>query len=174
MAPRPNPTTQADALLEQHWDGTLPVPVARIANELGVALRYELLEGDLSGMLYRAEDGAVVLGVNSWHAEVRQRFTIAHELGHLALHAETLYVDGFVARDTQSSLAIKPEEIDANAFAAELLMPRNAVLEQLSKLIGDSADLTLKRAVAELARIFDVSEQAMQFRLVNLGLSTTF
>jgi len=174
MAPRPNPTAQADALLEQHWDGMLPVPVARIAERLGVTLRYELLEGDLSGVLYRAEDGRVVLGVNSWHADVRQRFTIAHELGHLTLHADTLHVDGFIARDSQSSLAIKPEEIDANAFAAELLMPRNTILEQLNKLIDADADLALKRAVAELARLFDVSEQAMQFRLVNLGLTTTF
>ena len=56
-----------------------------------------------------------VLGVNDWHADVRQRFTVAHELGHLKLHHDELFVDGVLKRDDQSSLAIRPHEIEANA-----------------------------------------------------------
>ena len=66
-------------------------------------------------------------GVNSLHAPVRQRFTIAHELGHAVLHArEGIHLDQAFRlrfRDQTSAMAIDPEEIDANSFAAELLMP---------------------------------------------------
>jgi Zn-dependent peptidase ImmA (M78 family) len=161
-------------LLEELWDGELPIDVEKIARARGVKLRYEPLEGDLSGVLYRADDGITVLGVNDWHSDRRQRFTIAHELAHLELHSANLYVDGFIARDGESSLAIKTEEIEANAFAAELLMPRQHVLEELSRALACGSATTLKNAVVHLAGRFDVSEQAMQFRLVNLGLATSF
>lgn len=175
MPRRPSRAEQAALdLLSETWDGELPVPVAEIARERGVDLRFEALEGDLSGALYRGEDGRTVLGVNNWHVDVRQRFTIAHELGHLEMHSATFYVDGFLARDSQSSLAIKAEEIEANAFAAELLMPRHRVLEELRGFMGGEATPTMTRVVSELAFRFQVSDQAMQFRLVNLGLATSF
>jgi len=152
----------------------LPVPVDRIAQKRGVKLRFEAFEGDLSGALYRADTGSTVLAVNDWHAEVRQRFTIAHELGHLQLHPDALFVDGFLARDGESSLAIKSEEIEANAFAAELLMPRQSVVTELNLAVEDGVGLDLKRVSARLATRFKVSEQAMQYRLVNLGIATSF
>ena len=150
----------------------LPIPVEEIAEKLGAKLSFEPLEGELSGMLFR-NDERTVIGVNSSHAHTRQRFTIAHEIGHLRLHKGELYVDEarINLRDGDSSLAIKPEEVEANAFAAELLMPENFVRDEISvlakRLRGSPEDL-----IEKLAKIFDVSSKAMEYRLNNLGLLT--
>jgi Zn-dependent peptidase ImmA (M78 family) len=174
MARRPSRAEHAAIeLLDRLGVQNSPVPVEQIAAELDVDVRLEPLDGGLSGMLYRAENGRVVLGVNSAHAPVRQRFTVAHELGHFLLHRDTLHVDGLVHRDEISSLAVDTKEIEANAFAAELLMPRSLVLEQVVELLPKSGVGDPARLASHLARRFDVSEQAMEFRLANLGLTTS-
>jgi Zn-dependent peptidase ImmA (M78 family) len=174
VARRPNRAEQAAIdLLEKQGISAPPVPVGEIAKKLGVDVRYEPFDGGLSGALYRADDGNPVLGVNNWHAEVRQRFTIAHELGHLLLHPDELFVDGVLKRDDDSSLAIRSPEIEANAFAAELLMPRKFVLAELNKTLATNATPDPKRLIEHLASLFDVSEQAMQFKLMNLGLTVS-
>ncbi len=175
MARRPNRAEQAAIdLLGTQGISAPPVRVDAIAKKLGVDVRYEPFNGGLSGALYRADDdGHAVLGVNNWHAEVRQRFTIAHELGHLLLHPDELFVDGVLKRDDDSSLAIRSHEIEANAFAAELLMPRKFVLAELNKTLATNATPDPKRLIEHLASLFDVSEQAMQFKLMNLGLAVS-
>lgn len=104
------------------------------------------------------------------HPETRRRFTIAHELGHLLLHKdEKLHIDerfpiGF--RDGVSSLAEDDNEIEANQFASELLMP----LEFLAKDLKDlSLDMESEEAIAELANRYQVSLQAMTIRLSRLA-----
>jgi Zn-dependent peptidase ImmA (M78 family) len=122
-------------------------------------------------MVHRRPDGVAIIGVNSAHSIGRQRFTIAHELGHLILHKdETLHVDerapiGF--RNEESSLATKDVEIEANQFAAELLMPADLLAKEIESI---SDDLEAEAAVSELADRFQVSEQAMTLRLTRLGI----
>jgi Zn-dependent peptidase ImmA (M78 family) len=82
-----------------------------------------------------------------------QRFIVAHEIGHLMLH-ET----GLVFRDVLSSTGLRPREVEANAFAADLLMPRWMI--QAYAPLGSLEDL---------ARTFNVSSRAMSIRLENLG-----
>ena len=111
---------------ERGRNQSAPVPVARLAQVKNVLIRYEPFPGKLSGMLHR--DGErVVIGVNALHPEKRKRFTIAHELGHLMLHKnEKLHVDSsslVALRSELSSMAVDDHEIEANQFAAELLMP---------------------------------------------------
>jgi Zn-dependent peptidase ImmA (M78 family) len=174
MARRPNRAEQAAIdLLDTYGIDAPPVDVEAIARRLDVDVRYEPFDGGLSGALYRDNIGHAVLGVNNWHAEVRQRFTIAHELGHLQLHHDELFVDGVLKRDDQSSLAIRSHEIEANAFAAELLMPRKLILAEINELFVANPTPDATRLTEHLAGLFDVSEQAMQFRLVNLGLAVS-
>ena len=59
--------------------------VEAIAEKLGAEVIFDKLGDDVSGLLVREAD-RVVIGVNDAHPETRQRFTIAHELGHLVLH----------------------------------------------------------------------------------------
>jgi Zn-dependent peptidase ImmA (M78 family) len=163
--------TEAVKVRTAYTDGELPVPVEEIVEKLGVALVVEALDRNVSGLLFR-KGREQAIGVNSAHPMVRQRFTIAHELGHMRLHpGKELILDHVRVnlRDDRSSLGTDREEREANAFAAELLMPHVEVLKEVRRSL-DRGGTTDNRFIADLAILFDVSEQAMEYRLVNLGL----
>ena len=158
-------------LQETGQDAGFPVDVGRIAEHLGAQVVEERLDRDLSGLLYRDGDQAVI-GVNNTQPDRRRRFTVAHEIGHLVLHRGRPLVLDHVRvnfRNAASSTATDHEEIQANAFAAELLMPAAQVMASARAALegGRASDAALLR---DLADGFDVSEQAMEYRLVNLGL----
>jgi len=160
-------------LLREHGIKGPPVPVDDIARKLGAQVRYIPFEeqGEISGMLFR--DGRqTVIGVNSLHHPNRQRFTIAHEIGHMHLHkGKEIHVDKTLftmnLRDDVSSDASDPDEIQANHFAAELLMPSQLLMTDLTE---QRIDLENEDDLMGLARRYRVSSQAMTFRLANLGL----
>jgi Zn-dependent peptidase ImmA (M78 family) len=150
--------------------GALPVPVDELAKRLGIDLTYEAYEGDVSGMLYRQDDRAVI-GVNSKHAPTRQRFTVAHEIGHYVLHeGQPMFVDSFVTRVNWRNGESNIEEIQANQFAAELLMPRDFVAREVDRALSKRRTIEAQALASQLARLFAVSVQAMEFRLANLGV----
>ena len=162
----------ATALLEELGIKSPPVPVERVAKNLGARLVFQPFEGNISGMLYR--DGAqIVIGVNSAHAEVRQRFTIAHEIAHLKLHrGRPMILDHIVRvdfRDDRSSRATDREEIQANKFAADLLMPASWLGGEIVR--RSTIHVEDETLFNELAQTFGVSRQAIEYRLANLGLS---
>lgn len=174
---RARPTTperEAAKVLETYEIVRPPVPVAEIAKRMGFRVVYEPFDGDVSGMLYREQgDDDSVIVVNTLNAKVRQRFTIAHEIGHHVLHDNVLFVDKPVAvrfRDSRSSLAISLEEIQANKFAACLLMPELWVIEEANRELARDPSVAGEELVERLARTFDVSRQAMEFRLGDLGV----
>lgn len=145
-----------------------PVPVERIIKARNIVLQYAPLEDDLSGMAF-IKDGVGIIGVNALHHPNRQRFSAAHELAHHELHAEeirkTVHVDkGFrvLLRDDVSSQGIDPLEVEANAFASELLMPRDFLA---SALDASGLDIEDDAGIEALAKKFRVSASAMRFRL---------
>lgn len=155
-----------------------PVAIERMVREHGIDLRRGDL-GEVSGLLVRDGQGTVI-GVNSTQSPVRQRFTIAHEFGHYMLHDEiSEHVDHAYSvgrrpateqaeprvyfRSEASSQATDVEEIEANFFAASLLMPR-AMLDSRNAVAAMDDD----RAVRQLARDFNVSQHAMSLRLANV------
>jgi Zn-dependent peptidase ImmA (M78 family) len=145
-----------------------PVPVEKLAELSGAAVRYEPFDGKLSGLLYRSTDGSII-GINSLHAAVRQRFSIAHEVGHLLLHEPQLQIDehAFIAfRNPESSKASDPAEVEANQFAATLLMPEG-LLSKSVKALGESPDV--EAGIRRLSQIYEVSQEAMTIRLTSLG-----
>jgi len=146
-----------------------PIDVEAVATSLGVRVERADLGDDVSGVLVR-RSGQAVIGVNWAHHPNRQRFTIAHELGHFLLHEAGTYIDkGTYARfrDEQSGSGTDWEEVEANAFAAALLMPVSLVREEARRRPFDPAD---DAALSALAAAFAVSGQAMSIRLANLGL----
>jgi len=163
---------QAASLLVKHRVTAPPVQVEQIALTEGIKIVRSAAEWSESGFLLR-EGHSTIIGINSRNARKRQRFTIAHELGHWLLHkGKPLIVDQSVMvnkRDKLSSQATEPEEMDANYFAAELLMPRSFTLEAIARHmktgIGSRDEL-----VTALAKDFDVSADAMGYRLMNLGV----
>lgn len=146
-----------------------PVSPGDVAQKLGVPVFYWDFPSEVSG-IFAIESGAACIGVNQNHPHVRQRFTIAHELGHLIFHGdEDLFVD-FTEME-MATLAYDDEaqrkkqgrlETKANQFAADLLMPMKWVRNDFREYSAD--DLTT------LARRYKVSEQALWFRLINLKL----
>jgi Zn-dependent peptidase ImmA (M78 family) len=157
---------KAKELLENQGITGPPVPVETIARKIGVELVFEPFKGedDISGILYREGEQSII-GINSAHVNTRQRFSIAHEIGHLVLHTKRLFVDKIIRidfRDATSSLAIDNEEISANVFAAELLMPRNFIEREMKRISSKRKSLPSKeKLIKELANILDVSLQAM-------------
>jgi Zn-dependent peptidase ImmA (M78 family) len=162
---------RANAVLAEQGVTAAPVPVERIAKSLSAQVRFSPLDDELSGMVY-VKDGAPIIGVNALHHPNRQRFTMAHEIGHLLFHRDEItkeiHVDkGFpmLMRDAVSSAGINEMEMEANLFAAELLMP----VEFLAKsLEGQPFDIDDEGAVSALAKEYKVSPSAMRFRLGNL------
>jgi Zn-dependent peptidase ImmA (M78 family) len=157
---------EVEALLSKYHVDWPPVDIARLAESEGAAISYERLEDDLSGFFVPGRT-RFVIGVNKWHPDTRQRFTIAHELGHYLLHDfDDVHVDHlFKFRSSISAKAIDIEEIEANTFAAWILIPER----MLSQDIKDSGiDLQDDRRIQELATRYAASQQSMSFRILNL------
>ena len=145
-----------------------PVNLHAIVAELNAEIRELDLAPDISGILYRQDERRVIV-VNNNHSEARRRFTIAHEVGHLVLHrGEEVHVDaGFRInlRDPRSATAEDVEEIEANAFAANLLMPATWLRADVT---GETVDWSDSAELEELAQRYQVSPQAMLVRLTSL------
>jgi Zn-dependent peptidase ImmA (M78 family) len=153
---------------------TPPVNVKKIANMSGATVQYEQFGEDVSGVLIRNAGGNVI-GVQKTQSQARQRFTIAHELGHLLLHeGKPIHVDKAFRVNWRRDDPSKPrdiEEIEANSFAAHLLMPKGLV-----EVVHGSTSFELEddTEIGRLAAVFEVSKQAMNFRLIELFGRSTF
>lgn len=160
-------------LLKKHNIVSAPVPVERITKAFGAQVKYSLLDDELSGMAY-IKDEIPIIGINALHHPNRQRFTLAHELGHLILHktkiTKEIHVDkksSVLMRSSSSSASGNKMEVEANRFAAEILMPESFLKKSLK---GKSFDLNNDDDIVVnlLAREYKVSVAAMRFRLENL------
>lgn len=149
-------------LASSGYSDLLPVDPVHIAEILGLNVFAASIGSDVSGML-RQEAGneapEIYLDIND--PPVRRRFSCAHELGHYMRHVGNAGEIAFVDyRDGRSRRGDDAEEIFANNFAANLLMPEARVLEQWEAAPSPVI----------LAREFNVSLDAMTFRLKNLRL----
>jgi Zn-dependent peptidase ImmA (M78 family) len=141
-------------------DPPLPVPVDRIAEDLlGLQVEHDVALGELSGALYPATRRIVV---NANEGETRQRFTLAHELGHwvcqclAGMNAAVFCRHQDLAASTDRAL-----EREANVFAAELVMPEPEVRAAFAE----------QQDISSAAARFGVSALAMQWRLYSFSLA---
>lgn len=163
---------RARELLVEFGVERAPVPVERIIKKKAISLEFAPFEDDLSGVAY-IDKGVAMIGVNAMHHANRQRFTAAHELGHHVLHSEQItgavHVDKGMMRalfrDDVSSQGVNNLEIEANAFASELLMPKSLLVEALN---GSAVDIEDDVHIELLSKKFRVSTAAMRFRLAGL------
>ena len=156
-----DPASAAREVRKRTGQTGIPVDVNGVARGVGVGIFYSPLPDTLSAFLLRAEERSVI-GVNANQAPVRRRFSAAHEIGHHVLgHADGSVFDYAFPTTTEGEPpGYDPQnEREANQFAAELLMPEE-------NLVEDAPSLSLAR----LARRYEVSPEAMSFRLLNLGL----
>jgi Zn-dependent peptidase ImmA (M78 family) len=167
-----------DKLLLTHGIKSAPIRVEEIARQLGADVVYQAADDDLSGFLFRDyKQRNAIIGVNAKHHPNRQRFTIAHEIGHFLLHEyEGFHFDGdgqgfqVRLRDDESRKGTDDDEKEANLFGAELLMPERLLRADISKipkldLFNDEGAASFKK----LANRYQVSVRALTYRLANLG-----
>ena len=140
----------------------LPAEVGTLATyieeKLNIDVAIEPLPGGLDGLALAHRPFALIL-VSSSIPATRQRYTIAHELGHL------LADDGSNIIDENINVGRTPAEARANAFAAAFLMPAEALRAAFGGYSGPSEQL-----VADLLGRYRVSLDALAFRLNNVGL----
>lgn len=166
----------AKQALQIAWDGALPVNPEKIANSLVVYKKNEVTGVDqhipirvralsafdlnVSGQasLVNTSDGPVFYcDYNEGEIIYRNRFTLAHELGHVLLG----HVNEFNVQQRDTTFGnYNPVERAANAFAAELVMPEHKVRELFSGATS----------MQQMSEAFGVSNAAMSYRLKNLGL----
>jgi predicted transcriptional regulator len=171
--------SQAASLLRKAGALGTPVDLYKVAKHLEVQVHQQPFEDVVSGLLVITGAERHIM-VNKAHHPNRQRFSIAHELGHLVLHHEQgdrLFIDNqmsmYQRAGAANSIAYKrpdssttpTEETEANQFASALLMPSELLLYATKdRDVWDEFD------VSRLAVEFTVSEQAMSIRLQQLGV----
>jgi hypothetical protein len=148
------------AIVEE-FSHDIPVDLEGMARTLGLPIEYDPgLLSNISGKIIRSRRSPsgfrIIINANDPHR--RKRFTLAHELAHYVLHRDLIddVVDNEMYRSTLSGYL----ERQANSYAAKLLLPSEAIY------------LCHRRtpSVVTLARLFDVSEEAMRIRLSELNL----
>jgi len=143
-----------------------PVDVNKIAKVLGFTIIPFDYPDKFSGEIV-IEGKVKAIGVNKNQSETRQRFTIAHEIGH--------YINGHTYFDKTGNVykdecfdynnPIHQQEKEANSFATELLVPKDFLKRDLD---------TFGLDIAKLTELYNVSEQMMWIRLTSLRLAEKY
>lgn len=146
------PVIAARRLLEDfaasHGNLVAPVPVFSIARWLGYQVVLLSTVGDeFSGLVSTRQK---LIGINAYHHRHRQRFSVAHEIGHILMRHP--------AESHCSIREIARWNAEADLFAGELLVPENLLAPFRSP----------GRGVDALAERFDISRDAMRIRLAGV------
>ena len=162
-----SPTNTFRSVLDAQTE--IPVDLDKLARTLGLSVVRKPMPDDISGEITRFGEDSYIIAINSTHPMTRQRFTLAHELGHYVLHR---YLLGNGVTDNKAYRAVpggphsnpnitNGEETEANRFAASLLMPDPSV--QRLKAAGLTPE--------QMAEKFQVSISTMRIRLGLKGKS---
>ena len=149
---------------------------------MGVTVKENLDWGKLhyDGEIYLNKEGVPEIWINPTDPYNRRRFTLSHEIGHL-VNDVLPHLDRFQdpIRDDYTTLkrgaTYDLKEMVANKFAATLLMPHSMVLDVAGEIIqkynqDQKAKIPRDILINLMAKRFEVSAQAMEYRLKNIGL----
>ena len=129
-------------------------PLDKIVQKLGGEIHVQDTSND--GQLVVNPDGSFKIFLSPFTGRSRDRFTLAHELGHFVLHSESGKKPITVPRGASNKL-----ETEANLFAAALLMPAEKFRSVATQFQQDGA----------IAAHFDVSPDAVRVRKQALGVA---
>lgn len=167
----------ADEVLEiyGHVGKSAPTPIVKIARDLGfTTYKAKDIPEDISGNIFiggttrkdYGKDKVIIVGENE--PLPHQRFIVAHELAHYLMDYignEEYKGEGVIFSRTYPKVSHdSPEEIRADRFAAELLMPKKVFLAEYvkaMKLSGYSKEYT----IPYLAKLFNTKESCIQRRI---------
>lgn len=148
----------------------IPIDLEKLLRKIGISalpmdftsLEQKINKGHILGLVLSDNNNAVIY-YSSKDSPNRQRFTIAHELGHICNHLrpdtnDYPYIDWRIEEESNNEI-----EKAANIFAGELLIPLHKLKEvYLSMFLPSSPDLAL---------VFGTSVNVMEERLNHLGVS---
>ena len=149
-----------------------PIDVDRAVRALGLRVVYESLGEDVSGLLIWCPKPAVIC-VNRDLPAPKQRLVVAHEMAHVHLGHEFepeqyVHVDRKFDRYRDCiTPGLSEQDLEANAFAVELMMPTKLVRQAVLNVGNGSLS---EDQIQDLAAHFDVTVQSMTIRLSRLGL----
>ncbi|VBB06491.1 Hypothetical protein LUCI_1724 [Lucifera butyrica] len=126
----------------------------KICDEYNIIVEQHMFHNSFNGMLWTKNRQYYIL-INCNLCPSRWLFTYAHEVGHWWLHR---HIRGNFFCGPPNGQTYNPVEHEANIFAAELLLPREQILQCLD------SGLTVKK----IARIYRVSEEAATYRVKEL------
>lgn len=157
------PSAAAAKVLQMCGVKEPPVMLRQVWERLSIPVAEWKFPDSLSALLARTQEGGYVIGVNQGHPWNRRRFSAAHEIGHAVLRHDAAY---YLEVADPSAVGEPPDyryfdERAANAFAAALLMDERWLRRDFRRFPH----------TATLADRYVVSEEAMSFRLMNLGLT---
>ncbi|MBY3258832.1 ImmA/IrrE family metallo-endopeptidase [Rhizobium laguerreae] len=168
------------------------VDLVKVCQSLSIDLQFAdraILDADGVAILGSANFGRKAIEINSHSRETRERFTIAHEIGHFCLNherylrSETIIErDLFVTREKDGSFNYERLEYQANAFSAELLLPDAVFLKKTAHFRRDLGmrdrghgyifvddqpgnSATYDELLSRLSTHFEVSKQAIEVKL---------
>ncbi len=127
-----------------------------------ILIRKPLNNYEISGFATYLDENIIVF-LNSSFTLGHERFTAAHELGHLVLHRDRLIKENLLTRGECT-------EKEADTFAVEFLMPDEGVKEIFHRIINVESNMVEPRHIVSMHNYFKVSYKAMLKRLVFLDL----
>lgn len=152
--------SNAEGVLDLHWDGSLPVDPAIIAARVGVEVFNAQLGNDVYGILQRKQGRSAQMFLDADQPVNRWRFSCAHELGHYIDRSARLDEDIEYVEKRSDDNPFSNDEIFANEFAGNLLMPETEVRSRIAAGMSDM----------RMALDFGVSLDALLYRKRRLGV----
>ena len=138
------------------------IDVELIAAYLGVFVTYRPLVNQ-EGHLLRSRDAGLVVVNESATLSSKWRFVVAHELGHFVLHPDEDQLHVCTEGTLNEAGRITTQEIEANDFAAELLMPSSLFAPRAGAVGAGPPSIW---EVADIARAFDTSLTSTALRFI--------
>lgn len=162
--------TVADVLktISYKSENGLEVDILEIARKYGFVVGNAFLDDKEDGFIIVDEGRKQVLGietsrligVNADNTLENKRFIIAHELGHFLLHYDSRE-DGPMFAHRENVKGKNKDENDADYFAACLLMPQKAFLQQYNRLKESGEN----EIAGKLAVLFNVPKSSAERRI---------
>lgn len=160
-----------------------PIDVKVLAEKLGIQVNYSDLSSDISGRIEYYNKNTygkdVIVTINQNESELRQNFSLAHEIGHyiydinfLESHVEIEDQEIFLRSNTMN-----PIEKRANKFAEKILMPlelfNNRANEIKNELFPNCENdklgtVNIYKIISKLSEDFKVSKPAVIMRLFSI------
>jgi Zn-dependent peptidase ImmA (M78 family) len=167
-------------LLEDNNLLNLPIDLDALAKKLNIDVNYSILKSNISGKInYNVVDDKAIIYINSNEYELRQRFSLAHELSHY-IYDINFSEDAEIEDNDQTLFRndiINPIENRANKYAEKLLMPKELFVRKTDEIKNDLFPdednkigiQKIYKLVEKLSDMFKVSKPAVITRLHSIG-----